>query len=210
MPAALSIQYTDTLPIIFYVQVYGRLNHLKVCVSYPATLKLMDKVSKMHSVPLKKWIEDGVVFKFWGDNVDKTRKVRDLRSDNQGKVLHMFSMLVGRSHTPAPQFSHVGQLSKVTEVPSELFLPTCDDVNKVKANLVILISRVLTQYVAELAPLSKVVPKHILHKYSKEMSQKSDVFILDVLMKNEVVHKDMIDIMMALQNYLGDGYNENL
>ena len=71
----------------FYVQVYGRLNHLKVCVSYPATLKLMDKVSKMHSVPLKKWIEDGVVFKFWGDNVDKTRKVHDLRSDNQGKML---------------------------------------------------------------------------------------------------------------------------
>lgn len=179
-----------------------------MCVSYPATLRLMDKVSTMHSAPLKQWIGDKeVVFKFWGDNVDKKRKVRDFRIDNQGEMLHMFSILVGRSRMPAPQFPHVGQLSKVTEVPSEFFLPSKDDVSKIKANLVILVSRVLTQYVADLVPLAKVVPKHILHNYSKETSQKSDVYILDVLMKNEVVQKDMIDIMMTLQNYLGSEHD---
>lgn len=47
--------------------------------------------------------------------------------------------------------------------------------------LIVLVSRILTKYIAGLAPFAKVVPKHIQHQYSKEMSQKSDVFILDVL-----------------------------
>ena len=38
------------------------------------------------------------------------------------------------------------------------------------------------------------------------MSKKSEVFILDVLMKNEAKHTDMIDIMTVMHNYLGDGY----
>ena len=42
-----------------------------------------------------------------------------------------------------------------------------------------------TRYIVGLAPLAKYVPKHILHEYSREMSQKSEVYILDVLMKND-------------------------
>lgn len=38
---------------------------------------------------------------------------------------------------------------------------------------------------------------------------KSDVVVLDILMKNETKRKDMIDIMKTLQGYLGDEYPEN-
>ena len=62
-----------------------------MCVSYNATLRLTEDVSKLHKVPVERWIKDGVVFKFWGDNVDKVKRVRDLRSDHQGEMLHMFS-----------------------------------------------------------------------------------------------------------------------
>ena len=40
------------------------------------------------------------------------------------------------------------------------------------------------------------------------MSKKSEVFVLDVLMKNEAKHTDMIDIMSAMQGYLGEGYHD--
>lgn len=154
---------------------YDRLNQVNVCVSYPATLSLMDEVSTMHTIPLKQWIADGDVFKFWGDNVDKKRKVRDVRSDHQGEMVHMFSLLVGKSRTPAPWLTHSGQLSKIPRLSSSMFLPTCDDVDKVKSNLLILVSRVFTQYISGLAPLSKSIPKHIEHRYTTEMSRKSDV-----------------------------------
>lgn len=162
----------------------------------------MDQVSKLHTIPISKWIENGEVIKFWGDNVDRKQRVRDMRADNQGKMMHMFSMLVGRSHTPAPHLSHVGQVSEINPVKHEGFLPGVKDVRKVKGNLVIIVGRILTKYIIRLLPLAKAIPKHIQHEYSREISKKSDVVVLAALMKNEACHTDMIDIMKAYQEYL--------
>lgn len=180
---------------------------MNMCVSYTRTLSLVEEVSKNHTVPLQEWITKGHVVKFWGDNVDKMQKVRDLRSDNQGEMVNMYSIIVGQSRTPAPQLSHIGRsLSDLSEIPLNFFLPSHDDVSQVKGNLAVLVSRIITQYITSLAPFAKLVPQNIQHLYSKEMSKKSEVFILDVLMKNEAKHTDMIDIMTVMHNYLGDGY----
>ena len=180
-----------------------------MCISYNATLRLMEDVSKLHTVPIKQWIKDGVVFKFWGDNLDKQQRVRDLRSDHQGDMLHIFSILVGASRTPAPELPFTGQVSNLSHTPTQYFLPTSSDVLEVKNNLVVLVSQILTEYFTSLAPFSKVVPKHILHKYSSQMSKKSNVVVLDVLMKNETKHKDMLEIMTTLQEYLGESYPDD-
>lgn len=164
----------------------------------------MDELSHSHTVPLNKWLEEGVVFKFWGDNVDKKRHVRDLRADNKGEMVHMFSIRTGRSRIPAPNLPHGPRdMSVIEQLPATLFLPSSSDVS---ASLLNIISRLLPQYITGLAPLAKIVPKHILHDYSKEMAQKSEVYALDVLMKNEAKHDDMISIMRTLQGYLGDNY----
>ena len=55
------------------------------------------------------------------------------------------------------------------------------------------------EYIPALGFLSGVVPKHILHKYLQKMSKKSKVVVLDVLMKNETEHKDMLEIMKVMQ-----------
>ena len=98
-----------------------------MCVSYSATRRLIQQVSQLNSAP---WIEEGIIFKFWGDNVDKQVNVRDQRFDHKGELLHMFSILVAKSRTQALHLPHVGQLSKLSEVPEHFFLPTCDDVAK--------------------------------------------------------------------------------
>ena len=54
------------------------MNHVGVCMSYTATLSLLDEVSKLHTTLLQQWIADNVLVKFWGDNVDKKRGVRDV------------------------------------------------------------------------------------------------------------------------------------
>ena len=201
--------HSNSISIAIYtLQTYSRLNHLNLCVSYNAILKLMDDLSLNHSVPLQKWIEQGVVFKFWGDNVDKQRRVCDLRSNNTGQMVHMFSILVGRSRTPAPELLHIGgEISVLDRLSTQSFFPSISDVGEVKENLVTIISRVLTRYITSLVPFAKIVQQHIHHQYSAEMAQKSEVYALDILMKNEARHADMIDIMRTLQGYLGKDYN---
>lgn len=198
--------YPHYIQLTTFPQVFGRLNHVNMCVSYPATLRLMDEVGKLHTVPINDWIKANAVFKFWGDNVDKQRHVRDYRSNNQGQLLHMYSILVGRSRTPAPELQHSGTVSKLEEIPNNSFLPQSEDIQAVKSNLVVLVSRILTEYIPAFKFLASVVPKHILHKYSKKMAEKSEVVVLDILMKDETKHEDMLHIMKVMQDYLGDNY----
>ena len=167
---------------------------------------MVDNVSKLHDVPLQKWIADGVTFKFIGDNVDKKRGVRDARSDHSGHMIHMYSTLVVRSRLPAMGLCQTGQVADLHTIPWKSFLPSSNDIGHVKSNLVILVSRLLTQYIKDLSPLSRSVPQHISHQYTEEMSRRSDVAVLDILMKNEACHSDMIDIMKTMHSYLGSDY----
>ena len=59
------MMYVNLLLTLYVLQIiYGHLNHMNVCVSYDATIKLVETFSKLHMVPLHQWIEEGVTFKF--------------------------------------------------------------------------------------------------------------------------------------------------
>ena len=182
------------------------MNHVGVCMSYTATLSLLDEVSKLHTTPLQQWIADGVQIKFWGDNVDKKKSVRDVRSDHHGSLLHMYSVLAGRSRVDASELSHTGCVAPLSQLPADTFLPTSEDFAAMRSNLIVIVSRIINHYIDGLSFLSKSVPQHIQHKYSAEMGKKSEVIVLDVLMKNESSRSDMIDIMKCMQDYLGKEY----
>ena len=139
---------------------YTRLNHLNATVSYTATLKAFNEISCLHKVPLQQWIADGVQFKFVGDNVNKKKGVRDIRSDHQSQLHHMFSMLVVRGRTqdpphPLPLSQSQPSLSSL-EVSS--LLPTPEDVEAIKKNLLVLVSRILCKYMKSLPFLRKQFP----------------------------------------------------
>lgn len=178
-------------------------------MSYKTTLGLVDEISKLHTVPLSEWVANDVPFRFWGDNVDKKRSVRDVRSDHHGDLLHMYSILAGCSRTANPSLSHTGHIASLSSISSASLLPTKDDVRSIRDNLVVLVGRFMTKYIEGLKPLSRAVPSHIIHKYSKEMAAKSNVVVVDVLLKNEARHSDMIDIMTRMQEYLGSAYPDD-
>lgn len=73
----------------------------------------------------------------------------------------------------------------------------------------IIVGRIMTKYLEDLKPLSKAVLNHIMHQYATEMAAKSNVVVVDVLLKNEACHSDMIDIMATMQEYLGKEYPED-
>ena len=100
-------------------------------------------------------------------------------------MVHMYSMLVVKSRVRATVLVSCQQ--RVNSKPSEetwsfLYL--------------------LCKYMKGLKPLSPAVPNHIIHKYSKEMALKSDVHIVDVLMRNEASHSGMVEIMPHQQSFV--------
>ena len=67
--------------------------------------------------PLREWIASGEPVKFVGD-VNKKRGVRDIRSDHQGYMLIMYSMLVVKTCVKADVSHHNSSLDARTHTPS--------------------------------------------------------------------------------------------
>ena len=194
-------------------QVYTYLNHLNVTLSYNTMLKLVSDVSKNNEAPLRKWLSESSPpnVKFVGDNVSKTVAVRDIRSDHQSHLKHMYSILVVKGRIPNPPASDQPfKPPPLTSLSCSTFLPNKDDIAAIKRNLTMLVSRILVKHVKALRCFSKIVPKHIRHNLSDEMSEKSEVAVIDVLHKNETCNKDMHEIMLTMQSYLGDTFSEKV
>ena len=57
--------------------------------------------------------------------------------------------------------------------------------------------------------LKPVLPAHIYHPYHTQMSQKSHVYQLPLLMKNEAKHEDCVDILDEYENILGEIFEQS-
>ena len=126
---------------------YARLNHVGVTLSYTGTLNAVGAISKLHQVPIRRWILEDTPFKFVGDNVDKKRVVRDLRSDHHGEMMHMFSVLAVRSRVSSSGLSKLSRIDDLNLLQPSSFMPSKVDIAHIQRNLVILVSRILCKYI---------------------------------------------------------------
>lgn len=60
------VDHLDNFLRIYPVVVRTSQPHEHVC-ELPCNLRLIEDVSKLHTVPIQQWIRDGIVFKFLGD-----------------------------------------------------------------------------------------------------------------------------------------------
>ncbi len=132
--------------------------------------------------------------------------MRDIRSDHHGQLKHMYSLLAVKSRVQGPSPPSQFNPCDISRDQVSKYLPNESDVKAIKSNLVVLTSRVLCEYMKVFKPQKGSVAKHIPHPHSAEMATKFDVVVCDVLHKNENKRVDMIDIMMATQDYLGKDF----
>ena len=153
-----------------------------VTLSCNTTLSAVTDVSKLHKMPIQDWVLEGVTFKFVGDNVDKMKRVRDIRVNHQSELQYMYSLLVVHSCVPlSPAAADSDGSSTVNfgSLQPSAFLPSFDDIKAIKSKLVVLVSPIIYRHIKTLSFLSNMIQTHIAHTYSKEVAK-------NVLMKNEL------------------------
>ena len=113
-------------------------------------------------------------FKLVGDNLNNTVKPRDMRIDDVSQSLHYFNAYAVEDRV---DFRFLSSDTTVIDVYVDIsiFLPSSADVEAMITNFSVIISRFLVKHIPALSEYSACVPDHIDHKYSKEMSAKSNV-----------------------------------
>lgn len=114
-------------------------------------------------------------FKIVGDNLDKTVRPRHQTLVSQTRSLHYFHSYAVRDRIDFSMFSEVAPQVDLKATDFESFLPTASDSAKLKDNFGVLIARILVKYIPAYTTFSDIIPQHIPHQYSSEMSRKSEV-----------------------------------
>lgn len=113
--------------------------------------------------------------KLVGDNVDKTIKSRYMRVDKQGKSLHYFHCYATEDRFDLTMPEDVPAIPANPQLFEDL-LPSDSDKTKLKEFFSVHDARILCKHMPFFAEdFGKVIPEHLKHPMSSEMSQKSNV-----------------------------------
>lgn len=86
------------------------------------------------------------------------------------------------------------------------YLLSMEELEMFRKEFIVLVSRVLVEFFPCLHPLKPLIPEHIKHSYSDEMSKKSVIINLPVVPYNQSKHADVVQYLEGLQDLLTEVY----
>ena len=124
---------------------------------------------------LKESAHPGFIVSF--DNVDIYQERRNMTMSSQNSDLHWVSRKMVKNRVSGDDFDSTKPAADIMTVKNLKYLPTLADNERQRMDYIILTSRILTKYFDVLKPFEDVCVMHIPHKYSKELSKKSEKII---------------------------------
>ena len=110
-----------------------------------------------------------------GDNLDKTIHPRIETSEHHAEGLHYFHGYAVKDRVDFTGLEDSVSSPQISQLNVDEVLPSADDELILKQNMAILATHEIQKYLPFFRKNIKPVMKHIPHRYSQEMSQKSEV-----------------------------------
>ena len=121
---------------------------------------------------LKEASHPGFVVSF--DNIDVHVQRRNMTMDSQNCDFRWINHHVIANRVSGAALNSSEPQGFLSNVSNLQFPPTLEDQKRQRHNYIILTSRILVNYFKALSPLAEGCIQHIPHKYSEEMSQKTN------------------------------------
>jgi hypothetical protein len=137
-----------------------------------------------------------------GDNVDKNVKPRFMRINRQVQSIHAWHQYAAINRFNLSAVAESLTLKDWKTVGVSEFLPTAEDTVSLRSNYITLVSCVLVDKLPFLHDFADVVPKHIHHILTAEMSRKSTTVPLGVIPRNENKNEELVVILEELMKYV--------
>lgn len=114
-------------------------------------------------------------FKIIGDNIDKNIRPRHQTLDSNTNYFQAYAV---KDRVNCSSLSDVTPDINLTAIDVKSLLLNQDHLKELKSNFTVLIARILVAHVPAFERYASVVPPHILHQFSDEMKERSEVVSL--------------------------------
>ncbi|XP_053407578.1 uncharacterized protein LOC123533412 [Mercenaria mercenaria] len=138
-------------------------------------------------------------FDIIGDNFDISVNPNEMTKDSQRQSLHWFLYCKLQKRVHADHLPDNGQTANISEVPNSVYVPTSTDSNTMKSDFVYYMAKTACQYIDFLKPSESVLEDYLQHAHMKEMSEKSQCSLCELIDRSENDSEGIITILDRIQ-----------
>ena len=153
-------------------------------------------------------IKGGSTFRGTGDNWDIKILKGQLTRDNKNEDLHLFATNLIENRLDFRELPNDSPLCDIKDLRRSKFVLNVDEWKKFAETAKVLVGRVLLDLFPQFSFLKKVIPKHIEHTYSKEMSKKSFIHPMPIIDANEANYADCVKILRTCEMWIAELYHK--
>lgn len=127
-----------------------------------------------------------------GDNLDWIRRPSIYSEDRNTESVHWFNLIGYDNRVVNWDLNDKNPIRDIKDLENSTFLPSLDDHAKLKDEFVVLVLRILVKNCKYFEQFASMVPTHIPHPYSKQMSHQSQVVSLIL---SEFSNKNIVNLV---------------
>ena len=110
-----------------------------------------------------------------------------MRVDHRNEQHNWFVSIVVFERIDFSQLDNVRPLGDIQNFSNENYLLTSEEIKKLQSGFKVHVGRIFLEFFKQpqFGAVKKLVPQHILHRYTNEMSSESEAFPLPIQFKDE-------------------------
>ena len=179
-----------------------RVNKYGLCLDPTRKYGILDDIGEEFLGRAAQLVKSGHKFVYVLDNIDWEEKVHDMRMEVQNKSVHAVATSIVFDRVADADLPDLGpqQDLKQSDV-SEVVCLSEEDMKSIRSRYGTLIGQLLFEHFPAFAMFKHCIPDTTDCRYVKEMSVKSEVVIMPVIVKDEKKYADCVGILDQLEKW---------
>ena len=153
-------------------------------------------------------LKNGGTFRGTGDNWDLRILKGQMRKDINNEDLHMFATNLIENRIQFRNLPNEDPKADIKLLPRSKFSLDIGEWKIYLRNAKILVSRILLEFLPKFEVFQKVIPDHIPHEYSQQMSKKSNIISMPIINANEASYSDCVQILRTYEKWIAEIYEQ--
>ena len=179
-----------------------------MCLDPTRKYGILDDIGKEFLGRAAQLVKSGHKFVYVLDNIDWEEKVHDMREDVQNKSVHAVATSIVFNRVTDACLPDLGPRKDLRKYDvNEVVCLSKADIKSIRSRYHTLVAQLLFEHFPAFAMFKHCVPDATDCQHAKEMSIKSEVVIMPIIMKDEKKYADCVGILDQLEKWTQDIYS---
>lgn len=153
-------------------------------------------------------VKEKKVLRGTGDNWDIMVRAHHMRSTVQNEDLHLFASNLYVNRISFSTLDNISPLNDILTCSRSIFTLNRIEIEVLRENFKVLVGRICINFCRNFKFLETIIPKHIEHRFSSEMTEKSTVIPLPIINADEKKYIDCVTILRSYEKWIYEIYEK--